>query len=41
MKDTALINACKRLKLGGNVVQRAKKIKAESHTDFLLELWGC
>jgi len=39
VKDTALIDACKRLKLGGSIVQRAKKIKSESHTDFLLELF--
>ena len=39
MTDTALALACKKLKLGGNLVQRAMKIKAESHTDFLLELF--
>jgi DNA replication protein DnaC len=37
---TALIDACKRLKLGSNIVQRAKKIKSGSHTDFLLELFN-
>jgi DNA replication protein DnaC len=39
MSNSALIDACKRLKLGSNIVSRAKKIKSESHTDFLLELF--
>jgi DNA replication protein DnaC len=38
MNDAALADACKRLRLGGGIVQRAGKIKAESHADFLLEL---
>ena len=37
--DSALIEACKRLKLGSGVIARAKKIKAKTHTDFLLELF--
>ena len=40
MKDTALIEACKRLKLGSGVIARAKKIKAKTHVDFLLELFS-
>ena len=40
MNDIALIEACKRLKLGSNVIARAKKIKAKTHVDFLLELFS-
>jgi DNA replication protein DnaC len=40
VKDTALIEACKRLKLGSGVITRAKKIKAKTHVDFLLELFS-
>jgi len=39
MSNSALIDACKKLKLGSSIAQRAMKIKAESHTDFLLELF--
>jgi DNA replication protein DnaC len=39
MSNDALIEACKKLKLGSSMVQRAKKIKSENHTDFLLELF--
>ena len=31
--------ACRQLKLGQNMVDNAKKIKAETHTEFLLELF--
>jgi DNA replication protein DnaC len=34
-----LLEACKKLKLGRGFVQSAKKIKAESHLDFLLQLF--
>ena len=33
-----LRDACKKLKLGQNIVENAKKIKAETHPEFLLEL---
>ena len=38
MMETALIEACKKLKLGSGFVERAKKIKAQTHPAFLLEL---
>lgn len=33
-----LRDACKKLKLGQNIVENAKKIKAETHPEFLVEL---
>ena len=39
MTEEMLLEACKNLKLGRGLVQSAKKIKAESHLDFLLELF--
>lgn len=40
MMDSALIDACKKLKLGSSIVARAKKIKAKTHIDFMLELFN-
>jgi len=39
VNEEMLIEACKKLKLGRGFVQSAKKIKAESHLDFLLQLF--
>ena len=36
---TALQEACKKLKFGQNLVTNAKKIKADTHLDFLVELF--
>jgi len=36
--ETELIAVCKKLRLGSNLVQNAKSIKAKNHMDFLLEL---
>ena len=36
--EEALIHACKKLRIGSNLVARAKEIKAKTHLDFLLEL---
>ena len=33
-----LRDACKKLKLGQSIVENAKKIKAETHPEFLAEL---
>ena len=38
--DDALILACKKLHLNGNLVAKAKKIKAKTHLDFLLQLFN-
>ena len=35
-----LLNACKQLKLGSQMVDRAKSIKSKSHMEFLLELFN-
>lgn len=37
--EELLFQACKRLHFGSNLVTQAKKIKADSHLDFLLELF--
>jgi DNA replication protein DnaC len=37
--ETMLLEACKKLKLGSGLVQKAKRIKADNHLDFLLELF--
>ena len=34
----SLKDACKKLKLGQNIVENSKKIKAETHQEFLLQL---
>ena len=39
MTEEMLAGACKKLHLGGRLVQIAKKIKAETHLEFLLELF--
>jgi len=36
--EALLIEACKKLKLGSGIVPKAKKIKADTHLDFLLKL---
>jgi DNA replication protein DnaC len=38
--DDALILACKKLRFGGDLVAKAKKIKAKTHLDFLLQLFN-
>lgn len=38
--EELLFKACKRLHLSSNLVTQAKKIKAKSHLDFLLELFN-
>lgn len=38
--EELLLQACKRLHFGSNLVAQAKKIKAKSHLDFLLELFS-
>lgn len=38
--ENALIYACKRLHFGVNLVDNAKKIKAKTHLDFLLQLFN-
>jgi len=40
MMEELLLQACKRLHFSANLVTQAKKIKAESHLDFLLELFN-
>jgi hypothetical protein len=37
--DEMLFPACKKLRLGSGLVQNAKKIKAKTHLDYLLELF--
>ena len=37
--EELLLQACKRLHFGSNLVTQAKKIKAKNHLDFLLELF--
>jgi DNA replication protein DnaC len=37
--EDALIRACKRLRFNSEIVVKAKKIKAKTHLDFLLELF--
>jgi DNA replication protein DnaC len=37
--DDLLLQACKKLRFGSNLVSNAKKIKAKNHLDFLLELF--
>jgi len=37
--DELLIQACKKLKIGSSIIVNAKKIKAKSNLDFLLELF--
>jgi DNA replication protein DnaC len=39
MKDDILLAVCKKLRFGSSLVANAKKIKADSHLDFLLELF--
>ena len=39
MTEEMLLEACKNLKLGRGLIQSAKKIKADSHLDFLLQLF--
>jgi DNA replication protein DnaC len=39
MTEERLLEACKKLKIGRGLIQNAKKIKAESHLEFLLELF--
>jgi len=38
--DELLINACKKLHFTSEIIEKAKKIKAKSHLDFLLELFN-
>jgi len=38
--EDMLLAACKRLRLGSNLVANAKKIEAKNHLDFLLELFN-
>jgi DNA replication protein DnaC len=37
--EELLLQACRKLRFGSSLVQNAKKIKAKSHMDFLLELF--
>ena len=37
--EDMLLSACKKLRFGSNLVANAKKIKAETHLDFLLKLF--
>ena len=39
MKDDMLLAVCKKLRFGSSLVANAKKIKADNHLDFLLELF--
>jgi DNA replication protein DnaC len=39
MKDDLLLAVCKKLRFGSSLVANAKKIKADTHLDFLLELF--
>ena len=38
LMETGLLTACRQLRLGSNLVENAKKIKAKTHFDFLLKL---
>ena len=38
--ETILVEACKKLKLGSGLAAKAKKIKADTHIDFLLKLFN-
>jgi len=38
--ETVLVEACKKLKLGSGLAAKAKKIKADTHIDFLLKLFN-
>lgn len=38
--EDALLHACKRLHFSSNLVAQAKKIKADNHLDFLLQLFS-
>ena len=38
--EKALIYACRRLHFGANLVERAKKVKAKTHLEFLLKLFN-
>ena len=40
MTEEMLLNACKKLKLNGNLVSHAKKIKAKNNLEFLHELFS-
>lgn len=40
MMETQLLAACKKLRFGSNIIANAKKIKAKSHLEFLLELFS-
>lgn len=37
--EDLLLQACKKLRLGSNLIANAKRIKAKNHLDFLLELF--
>jgi len=37
--EELLLQSCKKLRLGGNLVSNAKEIKAKNHLDFLLQLF--
>ena len=39
MTEEMLLAACRKLKFGSNLVVNAKKINANTHLDFLLELF--
>ncbi len=38
--ELALIHACKRLHFGANLSEKAKKVKAKTHLEFLLKLFN-
>jgi len=40
MMEMTLLEACKKLKFSSSLVAKAKKIKADTHVDFLLQLFN-